>query len=121
MNKTSKETLEQLLSRMQTAEQKELRVILKADVQGSLEAVAASMEKLSGPKVNSFMLNLIGVVDEVTNDAWMANYANVDQNLFKGAGSKATKSSGYIAPDFIQARLVNSGSADVGAKPVDGE
>lgn len=40
--------------------------------------------KLSGPKVNSFMLNLIGIVDEVTNDAWMANWALLEASVFRG-------------------------------------
>lgn len=59
--------------------------------------------KLSGPKVNSFMLNLVGVVDEVTNDAWMANYALIDQEIFRSAYRKENgekiggKSPGYIA------------------------
>ena len=33
---------------------------------------------LSGPKVNSFMLNLVNNVMEVTNDSWMTNYAAID-------------------------------------------
>jgi hypothetical protein len=56
---------------------------------------------LSGPKVNSFFLNLIGVTDEVTNDAWMANYALVDQVMFSGSmnvlGTDPGKGSGYMA------------------------
>lgn len=56
---------------------------------------------LSGPKVNSFFLNLIGVVDEVTNDAWMANYALVDQEIFAGGlnakGTDPGKGTGYLA------------------------
>lgn len=39
---------------------------------------------LSGPKVLSFYLNLIGVTEEVTNDAWVASYALVDQGIFGG-------------------------------------
>jgi translation initiation factor IF-2 len=57
MSKTSKDTLEQLFSRMQTAEQKDLRIILKADVQGSLEAVAQAVEKLSTKKVKVTIVN----------------------------------------------------------------
>ncbi|MEY2653418.1 MAG: Bordetella virus [Pseudomonadota bacterium] len=53
--------------------------------------------KLSGPKVNSFFNNLVGVVEEVTNDAWMANYALVSQTLFKGSGAAPGKGPGYIA------------------------
>ena len=57
---------------------------------------------LSGPKVNSFMLNLVGNWEEVTNDAWVANYALVDQNLFSGTGkskdgSDPGKGAGYLA------------------------
>ncbi|CAB4198872.1 crystallin beta/gamma motif-containing protein, partial [uncultured Caudovirales phage] len=56
---------------------------------------------LSGPKVNSFYLNLIGDVMEVTNDTWMARFAAVDQTLFKGGLNPRTddpgKGSGYLA------------------------
>jgi hypothetical protein len=50
---------------------------------------------LSGPKVNSFFANLVGVVDEVTNDTWMANYADVDPVMFKKTGQN--KGPGYKA------------------------
>jgi translation initiation factor IF-2 len=49
--KTARETLDDLLARQKTAEQKELKVVLKADVSGSLEAVADAINKLSTPKV----------------------------------------------------------------------
>jgi translation initiation factor IF-2 len=49
--KTSRETLDDLLARQKAAEQKELKIILKADVSGSLEAVADAINKLSTPKV----------------------------------------------------------------------
>lgn len=58
---------------------------------------------LSGPKVNSFMLNLLGQFDESTNDAWMANYTNLDQALFGADGTLSQngllpgKSPGYLA------------------------
>ncbi len=56
---------------------------------------------LSGPKVNSFYLNLIGDVLEVTNDTWMARFAAVDQTMFKGGLNPRTgdpgKGSGYLA------------------------
>jgi hypothetical protein len=71
----------------------------------ALSADNAADVTLSGPKVNSFMLNLVGVVDEVTNDAWMANWAMVDaEKTFKGTPQKqadgstvAGKSPGYKA------------------------
>lgn len=54
---------------------------------------------LSGPKVNSFMHNLRGDVNEVTNDAWMANFAAVNQTMFRGALTKSDpgKRPGYLS------------------------
>jgi len=58
---------------------------------------------LSGPKVNSFFRNLVGHVNEVTNDAWMANFSLVSQTIFKGGLNKAGtdpgkgKGTGYLA------------------------
>jgi translation initiation factor IF-2 len=49
--KTSRETLDDLLAKQKVAEQKELKVVLKADVSGSLEAVADAVNKLSTKKV----------------------------------------------------------------------
>jgi hypothetical protein len=78
--------------------------VLDAWINNSVTALSAENPAtidLSGPKVNSFMLNLVGVMDEVTNDAWMANYALIDQNQFQGrryAGeNKGGKSPGYLA------------------------
>ena len=60
---------------------------------------------ISGPKVNSFFQNLIGVTEEVTNDAWMANFAFVDQKLFSGSlnkkGTEPGKKAGYLTQSFI--------------------
>lgn len=78
--------------------------VLPAWINNSVRALTAedpTKVVLSGPKVNSFFKNLIGVVEEVTNDAWMANYALVDQTIFKGglnaAGTDPGKSTGYLA------------------------
>ncbi len=46
-----KTTLDDLFNQMQEGEIKELNVIVKADVQGSVEAVRASLEKLSNEEV----------------------------------------------------------------------
>jgi len=60
---------------------------------------------LSGPKVNSFWLNLIGELDEVTNDTWMANYALMHQSLFKGKGGPDNgKGAGYLAMNALVRR-----------------
>ena len=56
--------------------------------------------RLSGPKVASFMLNLLGDVIEVTNDAWIANFSAVDQAIFGGRLRKSGdpgKGAGYLA------------------------
>ena len=78
--------------------------VLDAWVNNSVRALTSpSPENLviSGPKVNSFMLNLRGFVNEVTNDAWMANFALVDQVIFKGSlnamGTDPGKGPGYLA------------------------
>lgn len=60
---------------------------------------------LSGPKVDSFMRNLLGDVEAVTLDAWMANYSLVEQQLFsgrmprqdKGGSNDPGKGTGYLA------------------------
>jgi len=52
---------------------------------------------LSGPKVHSFARNLKGYQDEVTNDIWMAIFANLDQSLFGGNINKAGTFSGRSA------------------------
>lgn len=78
--------------------------ILDAWINNSVSALSSANPEslvISGPKVNSFMLNLRGVVNEVTNDAWMANFALVDQKIFSGglnaAGTDPGKGPGYLA------------------------
>lgn len=76
--------------------------VLDAWVNNSVRALTAEGKiVLSGPKVNSFMENLIGNVEEVTNDAWMSNFALVDQTIFSGslnkAGTEPGKTPGYLA------------------------
>jgi hypothetical protein len=76
--------------------------VLNAWINNSVTALQAedpAKIKLSGPKVDSFMNNLLGVVDEVTNDAWMANYAAVDQVLFRKTGQN--KGPGYKAMNAV--------------------
>lgn len=77
--------------------------VLDAWINNSVSALSAddpSKVVLSGPKVNSFMLNLQGNVNEVTNDAWMAAFSLVDQKLFAGSltkGGDPGKGPGYLA------------------------
>jgi hypothetical protein len=83
---------------------------LPAWMNNSLEALTnpdANAIKLSGPKVSSFMQNLNNVVHEVTNDAWMTNYAGVTDSFVKGQSKKTDsgyftgKSLGYIAMSSV--------------------
>lgn len=54
------------------------------------EKVVLSSGGMSG-KVDSFRANLLGDLSRVTNDAWMAHFANIDQALFSSpAGYLAT-------------------------------
>lgn len=78
--------------------------VLYAWVPNAIRALTSedpSKVTISGPKVNSFMLNLRGHTEEVTNDAWMANYALVDQKIFAGklsaGGTDPGKGTGYLA------------------------
>ncbi len=54
LSKTSKVTLEKLYEQIKEGQVKELNIILKADVQGSIEAISEALHKLSTPviKVN---------------------------------------------------------------------
>ena len=56
LTRTSKVTLESLFEQIQEGEIKELKIILKTDVHGSLEAISDSLLKLSTPEVK---INLI--------------------------------------------------------------
>ena len=51
MKASSKITLEDLFDKMQDGEVKELNIILKADVQGTAEAIRQSIEKISTEEV----------------------------------------------------------------------
>jgi translation initiation factor IF-2 len=48
---TAKVSLEELVNRIQDADQQELRLIIKGDVQGSVEAILAALEKLNTDEV----------------------------------------------------------------------
>jgi len=60
-----KVTLEDLFSQIQAGEMKNLNVIVKADVQGSAEAVKASLEKLSNDEVRVRVIHCaVGAISE---------------------------------------------------------
>ncbi|TPW36481.1 translation initiation factor IF-2 [Oecophyllibacter saccharovorans] len=58
-------TLDQMLARIQAGEQKQVALLIKADVQGSAEAIAATVEKLSHEEVAVRVLNAsVGQITE---------------------------------------------------------
>ena len=81
-NKTkSKVTLEDLFAQIQEGEMKELNLIVKADVQGSAEAVKASLEKLSNEEVRVRVIHAgVGAINE--SDILLASTSNAIVNGF---------------------------------------
>ncbi len=70
-----KVTLEDLFNQIQQGEIKDLNVIVKADVQGSAEAVKASLEKLSNEEVRVRVIHCaVGAISE--NDVMLAATSN---------------------------------------------
>jgi translation initiation factor IF-2 len=51
LSRTTKVTLDNLFSRIKEGETKELKIVLKADTQGSLEAISESLHKLSAEEI----------------------------------------------------------------------
>jgi len=75
LSRTSKVTLESLFEQIQEGEIKELNLILKADVHGSLEAITDSLLKLSTPEVKVSLIHFgTGAVTET--DVMLASASN---------------------------------------------
>ncbi|MBQ2445174.1 MAG: translation initiation factor IF-2 [Oscillospiraceae bacterium] len=71
----SKVTLDNLFAKMQEGEMKELNLIVKADVQGSAEAVKASLEKLANEEVRVRVIHAaVGAINE--SDILLASTSN---------------------------------------------
>jgi translation initiation factor IF-2 len=71
----TKVTLDNLFSQISEGEMKELPIIVKADVQGSVEAVRQSLEKLSNDEVRVKVIHgAVGAVSE--SDVMLANASN---------------------------------------------
>ena len=68
-------TLDDLFAKIKEGEAKELNVVLKADVQGSAEAVRQSLEKLSTDEVRVVVIHQ-GVGGITESDVYLAATAN---------------------------------------------
>ncbi len=71
----TKVTLDNLFEQMKEGDMKELKIIVKADVQGSVEAVRQSLEKLSNEEVRVHIIHgAVGAVNE--SDVMLASSSN---------------------------------------------
>ena len=91
-NAMQKVTLDNLFAKMQEGEMKELPLIVKADVQGSAEAVKASLEKISNEEVRVRVIHAgVGAINE--SDILLATTAGaiiVGFNVRPDAGAQAS-------------------------------
>ncbi|HJJ13002.1 MAG TPA: translation initiation factor IF-2 [Clostridiaceae bacterium] len=75
INQVSKVTLNNLFTQMEEGKLKQLNLIIKADVQGTVEAVKQSLEKLSNEEVRVKVIHsAVGAVTE--SDVTLANVSN---------------------------------------------
>ena len=75
LNATTKVTLDDLFSQIEKGSLKQLNIIVKADVQGSVEAVKQSLEKLSNDEVQVKVIHAnVGAITE--SDVTLANVSN---------------------------------------------
>ena len=74
-NSRTKVTLDNLFDQMKQGDMKELQIIVKADVQGSVEAVRQSLEKLSNEEVRVNVIHGgVGAISE--SDVMLASASN---------------------------------------------
>src|SRR5213082_1850593 len=80
-SKGSRMSLDQLFQRMQQGTAKELNLILKADVQGSVEVLGDTMRKLSTSEVKVNVIHSsVGAIS--TNDILLASDADASRMSF---------------------------------------
>jgi len=92
--------LENMFERMDDSEQKSLNLVVKADVQGSVEALAESLEKLSGDEVKVKVVHgMVGGINES------------DVNL--AAASNAIIIGFNVRADAAARKLIESENVDV--------
>ena len=91
-----KVTLDNLFARMQEGEMKTLNLIVKADVQGSAEAVKASLEKISNEEVRVRVIHAgVGAINE--SDVLLASTSGAIIVGFNVRPDAAAQASGHRA------------------------
>jgi len=97
-----KVSLEDLFSQIQQGEMKDLNIIVKADVQGSAEAVKASLEKISNEEVRVRVIHCaVGAVNE--SDVMLAATSNA---IIVGFNVRPEKSAAeHAARDKVDMRM----------------
>jgi translation initiation factor IF-2 len=100
--KTSRMSLDQLFARMQQGTAKELNLILKADVQGSVEVLADTMRKMSTAEVKVNVIHSsVGAIS--TNDVLLASASDA---IVVGFNVRPERSAGELAEkEGIDVRL----------------
>ncbi len=99
---TAKVSLEELSKRIQDSDQQELRVIIKGDVQGSVEAIADALAKLSTEKVRLSIIHAaVGAITEGDINLAIAAKAIIIGFNVRPAG----KSSALAEENKIEIRL----------------
>jgi translation initiation factor IF-2 len=101
---SAKVSLEDLAKRMAEADQLELRLVIKADVQGSVEAVADALAKLSTDKVRVAIIHAgVGAITEGD-----INLAVASKAIVIGFGVRpAGKAAGLAESEGVEIRLYN--------------
>jgi translation initiation factor IF-2 len=101
---TTRITLEGLSKQIQSGEVKELRLILKADVQGSVEAVSESLKRLSTDEVKLKVIHSsVGAINE--SDIMLASASNA---IVLGFNVKAEpKAAGQAQANGVDVRHYN--------------
>ncbi len=93
-NAMTKVTLDNLFAKMQEGQMKELPLIVKADVQGSAEAVKASLEKLTNEEVRVRVIHTgVGAINE--SDILLASTAGAIIVGFNVRPDAAAQASGH--------------------------
>ncbi|MCB9771195.1 MAG: translation initiation factor IF-2 [Candidatus Omnitrophica bacterium] len=113
LHATSKITLEDLYTQIQQGKIKELNVILKADVQGSVEAIKDSLNKISTAEVKVNFIHT-GVGDVNAADVILAFASSAIIIAFQvGTGPKATLELEKQPVDIRQYRIIYDAVSDV--------